>query len=103
MSAAGSSINTGFSAILTNLPLTYHFFVINEGPTRLAFSIATSAPTSTTTNQMWVSNSGTVAIDSIAGEYMSTPGMNLYARCDADGGAGGISNSGSLEVFFKGG
>lgn len=98
MNVTGSSINTGWSAILTNIPIYgYHFFVINECATRLAFTIANSAPTITTTNQMWVSNSGTVAIDSIIGECLGPVGSNLYVRSTS-----GVINTGTCEVFFSG-
>jgi len=89
LSVSGQSLNTTFSAVLTSIPAGFHLMVGNESASRLAFAIATSAPTVTVADQFYVPNSGSFAFDAGPGEYVSPPQMpsgnnwNLYARCDS--------------------
>ena len=78
--STGSSINTGFSMVASNLPFAYCVSIWNETGSRTAIAIANSAPTITTTDQIYCPAGGTNTKDSNNHQYVSSNGQNLYLR-----------------------
>jgi len=80
--ATGSSINTAFSLVASSLPKAYKMTYWNETSQRVAFALATSLPTSTTTDQVFIPAQGVAADDSNYGQPVVSEGQNLYLRTD---------------------
>lgn len=83
--ATGTSINTSFSMVGSgpNGDFFYHASCWNESPSGVYIAIATTLPTSTTTDKFYLPAYSTSAKDGSRGEgkYMISPGHNVYAAC----------------------
>jgi hypothetical protein len=78
----GASLNTAFQ-LLGNGPdagFAYHMSIWNECPSRIAIAISTSAPTATTTEQIYIPANATTTLDVSQGKYFVSQGSKVYAR-----------------------
>lgn len=78
--ATGSSINTAFSLIASNLPLSYQMSVYNLTSGIVGLAVAKSLPTASTTEQKYVASNGTLGLDSNINQPIISEGQNLYMR-----------------------
>lgn len=78
--ATNSSLNTAFSLVASNLPLSYQFGVWNLTSGTIGLALETSVPTASTTQQIYIPSNGTYATDSNHGQPAISAGQNLYLR-----------------------
>lgn len=80
--ATNSSINTSFSLVASNLPLSYKMNYWNETTSRVYVHIGTSLPTTTITDKLAIPAYGTGADDSNHGQPVLSEGQNVYMYTD---------------------
>ncbi len=92
---SGSSFSSAFSIVASNLPVSYHISSWNETSSTVALAIATSTPTSTTTEQFYVPSGGASTKDCDSYRVIVPAGSNLYMR------APNTSNASGVPVIFE--
>ena len=79
--ATGSSLNTAFSLVASNLPLSYQFGAWNLTSGTIGIHFGKSLPTATTTEQVYIPSNGTYASDANVNQPSISEGQNVYLRC----------------------